>query len=387
MNILFITSFKVDPNKGGVQRVTFTLAKAFMKKNYKVSFLALIPSTEEKVEDFTQYYLPGKKYYSNDNINYIKNLLKEKKINVIINQTGIFPKAFKLIHAAILPGIKLFTVHHNCIACLVKNYRQIALDNKKDNILLKIIDNSFVWSILIAWHKLRYRFYYKKIIENSTKLVLLSKHFIPELKSTYLKKFDENKVIAIPNPAPFEIQKDIEEKKENRLVYVGRINYQQKRTDLLLDIWERLYKKFSDWELDVVGDGPLKLKLEEEAKKRRIERINFYGYQDPRPYLEKAKFFLMTSAFEGYGMVLVEAQAYGAVPFAFDTFSAVYDVISDKSSGVIVEAYDVEKYISELSLLINNDEKRIEMIKNCFETVNKFLPVNVADLWIDEFKK
>lgn len=384
MNILFITLFKIDKNKGGVQRVTATLALEFERRNYKVFYLALTQGTNEIIENIPQYYLPDRKYNSNENKDFIRNLLKEKKIEVIINQTGIYPKSFKLILTCIHPDIKFYTVHHNCIACLIKNYREIVINGEKGIKLIRLLDSKLLWSILKTYHRIRYNKYYKYIINHSSKLVLLSEHFIPEL-SVYLKKYDAKKIVAIPNPAPFEIQSGIQKKKENRLIYVGRINYSQKRTDLLLDIWRKIYKDFPNWHLDVVGDGPLLSNLKKRVNIENIERINFYGFRDPRPFLEKAKYFIMTSAFEGYGMVLVEAQAYGVVPFAFNCFSAINDIIHDEINGFVIEQYSIEEYCKKLSGMMLDENRREIISLNCLNSVRKFLPELIVEKWISEF--
>lgn len=130
-NIFFITAFRIDKNKGGVRRVTATLAGEFIKKNYNVYYLALSQGNDEIIEGVPQYYLPERKLKSKKNKKFIKNLLKKDKIEIVINQTGISPKSFRLISSCINSDIKLYTVHHNCIACLVKNYRQIVFEGKK----------------------------------------------------------------------------------------------------------------------------------------------------------------------------------------------------------------------------------------------------------------
>ena len=43
--------------------------------------------------------------------------------------------------------------------------------------------------------------------------------------------------------------------KKNELLFVGRVNITQKRVDILLEIWHKIFLNFPDWELNIVGDG------------------------------------------------------------------------------------------------------------------------------------
>jgi glycosyltransferase involved in cell wall biosynthesis len=168
---------------------------------------------------------------------------------------------------------------------------------------------------------------------------------------------------------------------------VGRVTYPQKRADLLIDIWKQLYQQFPDWHLDVVGEGALRKVLEQKAKEEGIERIIFHGQQDPRPFYEKAKFFCMTSAFEGYGMVLAEAQAYGVVPIAFDAFSVLSEIVSDKENGVMIPPFEVDEYARQLGLLMNDENRRKSMAKNGRRSITKFNPQVIAAQWIKLFNE
>lgn len=387
MNILFIAQFKIDQNKGGVQRVTATLAKAFLKRGFKVYYLSLSKGVEGEMDGVSQYYIPyPDRFSAKSNIRYIRELIGKKQINIVINQAGIYPRPFKLIKASLPSCVKLYSVHHNCIACMQANYRDRFLAKSGFYRLLKYIDFPLVWRYLRAYNQKKYELNYKNTIFGSDKLVLLSEYFIPEL-NTYLKDFPVNKVVAIPNPAPFDVVKGIEEKKDNRLLYIGRVVYPQKRADLLIDIWKKLYQQHPDWQLDVVGEGALRKDLEQRVVEEGIERIVFHGTQDPRPFYKKAKIFCMTSAFEGYGMVLVEAQAYGLVPFAFNTFSVLSDIVQNNENGVIVLPFDINEYAEQLSLLMRDENRRIAMAENGQLSIVKFNAEAISRKWIRLFNQ
>ncbi len=388
MNILFIAGFKIDENKGGVQRVTALLARGLINRGFGITYLALKEGKQESIDGIEQYYIPSSKlFYSTTNIIFLRKLIRDNNISIVINQSGIFPDPLLLIKSAQQTlDFTLFTVHHNCIECLIANYRNIALDNIKNKAIIKYFDFEIVWKILKLKNKIKYGRYFKNAITHSDKLVLLSKKFIPEL-NVYLKNIQHDKIIAINNPLSFSNAAFTNLEKENALLYVGRINSGQKRSERILEIWEKLYKKFPDWRFDIVGDGPTKIELAKLSSVKGLERIYFHGYMDPRPFYERSKIFCLTSDFEGFGMVLAEAQAYGVVPIAFNSFAVVDDMIENGGSGVIVEKDNMDSYVQEIEKLINDPVYLKKLSERGKVHILKYSLENIVEEWIHLFKE
>jgi glycosyltransferase involved in cell wall biosynthesis len=84
-------------------------------------------------------------------------------------------------------------------------------------------------------------------------------------------------------------------------------------------------------------------------------------------------------------MVLVEAQAYGVVPIAFDSFSSLSSIIQDGYSGIVVKPFDLENYIEKLIDLMGNQSKIIKIGLQGQESVKKFLPTSVVQEWLSLF--
>lgn len=384
MNILFTSGFPIEPITGGVQRVTSVLTKEFIKNGHQVNYLILSNKKKDYDYDINHFFLPTSNLSKKENIAYFLELLEVLKVDVIINQTGVFKEKVDFVANAKKRNIKILSVHHNCIACLIDNYKNI-LKGSKYGFFLKLIDFKLLWDILLYRNKLKYGNYFKNAIEKSDKLVLLSNSYIREL-NTYIKTWPKEKVLAIDNPIPFEFQNIDIEKKENRLIYVGRIEYTQKQAHLLIPIWEQISIKFPDWHLDIVGDGSYLTQLKAEALNRKLKNIHFHGYTDPRPFLEKAKIFLMTSSFEGYGMVIVEAQAYGVVPVAFNSFPILSYMFMDFKAGVGVEPFSIEDYTQKVIDLIENEQKINDFVTFGKGAVERFLPTKIAQDWENLFK-
>lgn len=389
MNILFITSFRITPNSGGVQRVTSTLAKEFIKKGNNVYYMSFSRGVEEIIEGVNQYYLPNGKDFNNiQNIDYFKNILNKTEIDIIINQIGFILKDLKFIKDNITSKIKIITVHHNCLKCLNDQYHNIYISTLKSKRLDKIFNNKIGWYLLKKLHKFRFSNEIKETIYLSDKVVLLSDKFIPEVRF-YLSNFDKNKVIGIPNPNPFSknslTAKTLTNNKENILLYVGRLETTQKRVERLIDIWERTYKQFTDWSFHIVGEGMMEKELREIVKLKKIERVIFHGFKDPRPLYKKAKIFCLTSDFEGYGMVLVEAQTYGVVPISNRSFTSIDDIIDNDKTGIIIDDFDLDEYIIVLHNLMKSPERLESMMSNTSFFIEKYNSGLIAEMWICEF--
>ncbi len=384
MKILFFSSFPIYKNEGGVQRVTSILSQEFLKLNEEVFYLTSAQGNEEIIENITQYYLPNEGLAINkSNIEYTKNLLYKLQIDVLINQAGIYTDVINFVSEVVHGSkVKLVTVHHNCISCLQQNYRNIILSesNTLSNIL-RHIDYVPVWHVLKKINKKKYGNMFQQAIIKSDKLMLLSPSYISELKE-FSNPIDIAKVQGIANPETYEPQVNCLAQKENRLLFVGRIEYAQKQAHLLISIWEKISNKFPDWEFDILGDGIKLQEMKQMAMDKKLSRINFHGYKDPKPFLEKAKIFTLVSAFEGYPMVLVESQSYGVIPIAFNSFSAIKDIISN-NCGIIIPAFNLDVYISKLEALMLDKNMQQKLANEALKNATNFSASKIANQWMN----
>ena len=225
---------------------------------------------------------------------------------------------------------------------------------------------------------------YSTVYNGSDATVLLSNSFVLRFQF-WINRKETEKLHVIPNPLSFPLIESIPQKKK-QLLFVGRLVFSPKRPDYLLEIWKRIYNKFPDWELIVIGEGEYKQTLEKIAKLNKLERVKFVGHVAPESYYRDASILCMTSTFEGFGMVLIEAQQFGTIPFAFNSFTALSDIIFDGVNGCTIIPYDLDQYASRLMEVMSNDDERIWLANNAFEKAKRFRLDVICEHWIQLFE-
>lgn len=387
MNIVFITQTAVNPLSGGVQRVTYTLGNELEKLGHKVFFMAVYEKDMRASPDPRQLAFPyGGALKDSRDLEFFSGFIAQHDIHFIVNQVGIFPEINEFLRKVNRGNAKLINVHHNCVACLNARYREIVLGNNKNSRLWKYLDHPVVWRILSWLNRMKYGGFFKNSIRYADRLVLLSSKYIPELKHFGVRP--DEKVTAIANPLSFTpVSHDYQ--KENRIIFIGRLRLTQKRIDKLLKIWKTLHDEFPDWEFDIVGDGEERKMMDTFVASHALNRIHFHGTTDPRPHLQRAKFLTSTSDFEGFPMVLVEAQVYGVVPVSYACFSAITDLIEDGKTGFIVPDFSTDSYINKMrSILMETSSEHLEAMRIAMRhKVLENAPGQIGQKWIQLFNE
>lgn len=394
MNILFTYVTPFHPARGGVGRVTDSLSREFLRRGHKVFYL-IYPSlmhpygmndTEKFEFPAPIKFLPHGDCESDTNIAFFKNYITQNKIDIIINQSGCSCDA-NLWTKATEWNVPIISCIHSCPARYMRHMWQTEIwPLRGDGIVeqLKRIARICLFFATRGRYLKSEQADYNQILKATTKLCMLSDKFFPNLKYLNLNFEYKDKLCSCPNPNSFS-NEDISDinlsEKHKTLLYVGLYN-DAKGTERLIKIWKGLYKKHPVWKMVIVGGG--KPDLEKRLKRlgAKLPRLAFEGIKDnPLPYYKEASIFCMTSNFEGWGMVLTEAQQCGVVPVAFESFASVTDIIQNGKNGILIKPFDIKEYIQKLDFLMSNEETRMTMAKNAMTSVRKFDVANVADQW------
>ena len=383
MNIVFAYPTGLNHQIGGVERITVIIANILLKRGYTIFYLNWKREQDNYEYPVPVIDLPSSNLEDPNNLEVYNRFLKENRIDVIINQHGLYEGTYFLSQVKV-QNVKIISVLHSDP---FGYYNHLFAD------LMTLRDSSIKEKVKRVARFFLYR-KVKKIIHRSlvNHYTFIQEHpqYVCLLSESYKERLEEycdlpdNYFISIPNPNTYE-NIEIIPHKEPILLFVGRLDNRSKKLFTLIDIWYRLCKLYPQWKLIIVGDGPDKDVLINKAKD--ISNIEFKGYQDPREYYEKASIFCMTSIFEGFPMCLTEAMQFGCVPIAFDSFSAVYDIIKPGETGELVKSFDKKEYVGKLIHLIDDETYRKKLSKNAFQYVKRYDIANILPKWIELIEK
>lgn len=383
MNILFLMkNFAI----GGIEVVSTVLANSFIEHGHKCAFFTFkepSPMMREKVPPQAKIFVKKGLRVSKKSISALRKVLIDEKIDVIINQWGL-PYAPTLIAQLARRGlhVKYISVYHNSPDTNAR-IQEVLIAKQKTN------NKWNMWRLkaklqivkLITQCSMRY------VYNQSDYYVLLSPSFIDKF-CTFCHLDKEPKLITITNPLTLPEDKCIyrEELKRKQVVYMGRIDNNQKRVYRIIDVWERLNKRFPDWSLSFVGDGPERPIIEKMVVEKGLTNVQFEGFAHPEPYYETASILIQTSEYEGVPLVLAEAMCFGVVPVVYGSYSAVYDIIEHEKNGLICSyspsGFNPDSMVSLLAQIMEDPEKLHRMAILAAQTKSQFSIKEIYKKWL-----
>ena len=200
------------------------------------------------------------------------------------------------------------------------------------------------------YYKLYRSLYLRTIEKNADVVVTLTKG-----DATNWKKVKRVEIIPNFSIMPVSKQSDVENK---RVIAVGRLEW-QKGYDRLIDIWKLISPSHPNWQLDIYGEGTLESDLRKSIKEANISNIAIHPFtKDISQEYASSSICVLTSIFEGFSLVILEAMQHGLPCISFDCPYGPKNLIDNEESGYIIENGNINLFADRLRFLMEQPELR-----------------------------
>jgi len=171
---------------------------------------------------------------------------------------------------------------------------------------------------------------------------------------------------------------------EKVVLAAGRL-VPQKGFDLLIDSFKKVVEKHPDWKLKIFGYGRDHAMLQQQILDNRLyNNVMLMGAtKDIDNELANSSIYALSSRYEGFGMVIVEAMQIGVPVVSFDCPKGPAEIITDNEDGILVENGNVEKFADALLKLIEDKELRKRFGQNGLKNVKRFEIDTIGKLWVE----
>lgn len=185
---------------------------------------------------------------------------------------------------------------------------------------------------------------------------------------------------VIPNPITIE-QGAVSDCTSKRVIAVGRYTY-QKGFDLLIKAWKIVHKKHPDWTLNIYGGGDNNAYQELVKTLSLNDTILCHGQvNDIREEYLKCSIFVLSSRFEGFGLVLAEAMSVGLASVSFTCPCGPRDIIHDGEDGILCKNGDIKSLAACICRLIEDEPLRKEMGRKAAQSIQRFTIDRIMQQW------
>lgn len=173
-----------------------------------------------------------------------------------------------------------------------------------------------------------------------------------------------------------------------RVIAVGRLDY-QKSFDRLILVWENVHRQMPDWTLDIFGQGEWKEMLQAMVDERGLhESVRLMGpTKNIGKEYSESSMIVMSSHYEGFPMVMIEAMACGLPAVSFDFKCGPKDIIKEGVNGLIVPDGDIEGLAEAMVGLMKDDMLRQKMGEEAKKVVETFSETKVMSKWVDLYEE
>ena len=342
---------------GGAERVTAIIANAMSKNGNNVSIYTLVGG---------ESFYPLNPAVCYDSVNITVN--RKNKITTFFSEAIALPKSiysvWKLIKNERYDIVISFLVETDIIVGLCKlfglKFKHVCSERNDPSRRSK-----------------QQLFILNKIYRNADLFICQSKSV-----AKFYKAIPKRIKTVIPNPINSEDIPKRPTKISKRIVGIGRLTA-QKNFPLLIKSFANIHNEFPEYILEIYGEGECRGQLESLIKKLNMSgRVILKGAcQDVQTLVSDAALFVLSSDYEGFPNVLLEAIAIGLPVISTDFATGVARELIGDENGIIVPVGDEKLMTGAIRELLGNDEKRKKMEKNNQEKGKYYYKNRIVEKW------
>jgi glycosyltransferase involved in cell wall biosynthesis len=249
----------------------------------------------------------------------------------------------------------------------------------------------------IHFNKLNYRLFEKSYLPSFVNHYITKKwkseldyqvsrldHFVVLTKGDVKNWNGLSNLSVIPNPI-IRFPSVLSNGSSKHAVAVGRYS-REKGYDMLISAWKKVNQKHSDWILDIYGAGNSVAyqNLADEEGLTAVVRCHEADSDIFSRYAESSV-FVLSSRYEGFGLVIVEAMATRLPVVSFRCPSGPADIITDHADGLLVENGNIEALAEAICYMIEHPKERYRMGENALLSARRYHEDTIMQKWIQLF--
>ena len=330
----------------------------------------------------------GMRLWTKESVLYLVRAFKERGVKVLIIPIALRNDYLPLIRAT---GIKIIYWCHSSPLWELIDRRERA-SYKAHHPWYKNLYSLTLRRLRLALssaEKLRTR--YRDLVGQVDCFITLTPEYVQEFVSALgLNDEEASRFAVMPNMAFLPKHQPIPAKdRPKKILFVGRLSYADKRPDRVLQIWEKVCQDLPDCEVEIYGKGSEEKFLRRMIQQKQLPRITLKGYiADATAVYASGAILMMTSTYEGWGLVLSEAQASGVVPIAFDSSAGIRELIGkDSTYGCLVAPFDLDAYAAQLRRLCQDVELRSRLSQAAQTHCLDYSPERIRSRWEEIFSQ
>jgi len=300
-----------------------------------------------------------------------------------LHTRNIFKHHFKELLATIQPNIVVCTIYSYPVLDIIINASYVQriktiMESHTQGKTIKMC-NKFRYNKILFYLFSLWDMHILKSLRNCNCVVTLTEQDIP-----FWEPFSR-RTIMIPNMLTIQ-PKRVKNYAVKRIISAGRY-MSEKGFDRLLEAWHHISSEFHDWQLFIFGNGDRHVYQAIVDKFEMNDRVHLMpATTDIAAEFSKSSIYVMSSRYEGFGLVLAEAMICGLPCIAFDCPYGPREIIKDGEDGFLVKDGNIPELTQKIEFLMSQEQLRQIMGEQAILNITRYQPESIMPRWFQLYK-